>query len=416
MMRYVIIGNSYAGVAATEAIREVDGQGEITIISNEPYSTYARPLISYYLSGKVSEEKMFYRDSSFYQDNFVNLLLDQEVAEISPARKSVILSSGQEVLYDKLLISTGGKPFVPPMKGLEAKNIFTFTAWDDAKGLKELATKGRKAVVIGGGLIGLKASEGLNNSGADVTIVELGERLLALALDEAAGEMVSRRLAEAGIKAITSHTVTEILADEDGNVRGVLLDDGRKLDCEILVVAIGVRPNVEPFKESGIEIDRGIVVDEYMRTSLDDVYAAGDVVQAYDILNKRASVIAIVPLAYEQGRLAGLNMAGQKRPYQGGMIMNSVEVYGLPVMTMGLTLAGEGYEVAIHNESGLYRKLIFEGKRLVGAILVGDVSYGGVLTSFIRSQKEIDKIKSDLIEGDFLSHFAKIEAMERHVS
>ncbi len=409
MSGHVIIGNSYCAVAAIEAIREAGDNSRVTVVTDEPYIAYSRPLISYYLSGKVAEDKMFYRNESFYQENSVDLILSDAAISLEPAKKEIELASGKRIAYDNLLISTGGKPFVPPMKGLEAKNIFTFTTWGDAKGLKDLAKKGSKAVVIGGGLIGLKASEGLNNIGAEVTIVELGERLLALALDETSGDMVSRRLAEAGIKAITSHTVTEILADKEGCVRGVLLDDGRELACEILVIAIGVRPNVEPFKESGLAIDRGIVVDEYMRTNLDGVYAAGDVVQAYDSLNDRPSVIAIVPLAFEQGRIAGLNMAGIKRPYKGGMIMNSVEVYGLPVMTMGLTLGGEGYESSAYNEGGIYRKLIFEGDKLVGAILVGDVRYGGVLTSFIRAKKDISKIKDHLDGGDFLAHFIEVE-------
>jgi len=401
-MRYVIIGNSYAGVSAAEAIRENDTGGEITIISDERYSVYSRPLISYYLAGKVDEEGMCYRSRDFYRKMNVNAMLGREVIKVDTDKRIVTLSGGDAVSYDKLLIATGGKPFVPPMKGADAKGVFTFTTFDDAKKLYDAAKKrgAKHAVIIGGGLIGLKACEGVKASGLKVTIVELGERVLALALDEESGSIVGRRLREEGVNIITS---------EDG-VCGVILDDGRKIECELVVVAIGVRPNIDIIKDTEIKVNRGIVTDEYMQTSVEGVYAAGDVAEAYDLVNDRSNVIAIVPLAYDQGRTAGYNMAGVNRKYTGGVSMNSVEVYGIPVMTMGITLPDENdkKEILVYNERGVYRKFILDNGVLVGAILVGEVDHGGILTFMIRNKMNINHLKESLIKGDFLSHIAEI--------
>jgi len=415
-MHYVIIGNSYSGVSAVEAIREADPDGEITIISNERYSVYSRPLISYYLAGKVDEEGMCYRPKDFYKKMNVNAMLGRVVIKVDTGKQIVTLSDGDTVSYNKLLIATGGKPFVPPMKGVNAKGVFTFTTFDDAKNLYEAAKKtgAKHAVIIGGGLIGLKACEGVKALGLKVTIVELGERVLALALDEEAGKIVGRRLKEEGINIITGHTVNEILGDEDG-VCGVILDDGRKMDCELVVVAIGVRPNIDLIKDTGIKVNRGIVTDEYMQTSVKDVYAAGDVTESYDMVNCRGNVIAIVPLAYDQGRIAGYNMAGVNRKYAGGMSMNSVEIYGIPVMTMGMTLPDKNdennkKEILAYNEKGIYRKFIIDDGVLVGAILVGEVDYGGILTFMVRNKMNINHLKENLIKGDFQVHIAEIES------
>ncbi|MCL5022689.1 MAG: FAD-dependent oxidoreductase [Nitrospirae bacterium] len=413
-MNYVIIGNSYAGIGAVEGIRERDRAGEITMISDEPYLAYARPLISYNLEGRVTARNMYYRSAGFYKKNNVRLVLGKRAAGIDTARRRISLEDGAVVPYDRLLIGTGGRPFVPPMKGLGAHNVFCFTKWDDAKGIKRIAPGKRKAVVIGGGLIGLKAAEGINALGLEVTIVELGPRVLAVALDEVSGAIVNRQLRENGIRTVTGHTAKEILSDRRGNVCGVILDDDRRLECEILVIAIGVRPNVDLAKNTSLHIVRGIVVDKCMMTNIGNVYAAGDVVEAPDILNNRDSVIAIVPLAYEQGRIAGCNMAGGRRTYAGGIGMNSVEVYGLPVMTMGITnQANQKFEVWTYRKGKVYRKLVFEGIRLVGAVLVGQVDYGGVLTHFVRSRTDVTDIKEELTvqvlkQGEFGAVLSKI--------
>lgn len=413
-MHYVMIGNSYAAIGAVEAIRQVDKESPITIISDEPYPCYARPLITFWLGGAVATKNMFYRPSDFYEKNNITALTGKEAVAIDFKKKLVSLAGGEQVAYDKLLIATGGKPFVPPIKGLTpaVKNVHNFTKWDDAKALAKLSKEGKKAVVIGGGLIGLKASEGLNDIGVDTTIVELGPRVLAIALDEYSGKIASKRLNDNGIKTITGTTAQEILVNQNNEVSGVILQDGRKLDCGILVVAIGVRPNIALVKDTAIKIERGIVTDDTMQTSVADVYAAGDVVQSVNILTGKQEVIAIVPTAYEQGRVAGFNMAGRQRQYKGEIGMNSVEIYGLPIMSMGKTNSvDENQREEIFHENDIYRKYVFEDNRLVGALLMSNVDYGGVLTHLIRSRRSISPMMMDwLLKGDTLALSAFIIA------
>ena len=413
-MHYVMIGNSYAALGAIEAIRQVDKENPITVISDEPYPCYARPLITFWLGGSVTTDHMYYRPADYYEKHNIRTLLGQRATSIDFKSKRVHLADGNTVSYDKLLIATGGKPFVPPISGLtpEVKNVHTFTKWDDAKALERLSKKGAPAVVIGGGLIGLKASEGLNDIGVDTTIVELGPRVLALALDEYSGKIASKRLNDNGIKTITGTTAKEIEVNEENEVSGVVLTDGSRLPCGILVVAIGVRPNIDLVRDTEIKIDRGILTDETMQTSVPDVYAAGDVTQNYNLLSKRQEVIAIVPVAYEQGRVAGLNMMGRHTEYKGEIPMNSVEIYGLPIMSMGMTNAvNENLKEEIFQDHDIYRKHVYDGNRLVGALLMGNVDYGGVLTHLIRSERSLSPMMMDwLRKGDTLALSAFIIA------
>lgn len=395
-MKYVIIGNSYAGTSAAASIREVDSTGEIVILSSENYRAYARPLISYFLAGRVRAADMYYRDRSFYHKNNVELRLGEKVVGIDIKMKTVQLDRGEDIGYDRLLISTGGRPALQRVDGIDAKNVFTFTTWDDAKKLRETIKKKRKAVVLGGGLIGMKAAEGLKANGLDVSVVISSPRVLSLILDEVSGEIMNRHLIKSGVSLITGHSVEEVCSGSGGEVSEVVLDTGKKIECGIVVVAKGVRPNIEFIKESGILLNRGIIVDTHMKTNINDVYSAGDSAEAWDLVNRRNSVIAIAPLACEQGRIAGYNMAGVNRLYNGGMSMNSIELSGLPLMAMGLSKGNEGMEVETFQKKGLYRKLVFNEDSLVGALLVGDVRYGGVLTHLIKSRTDIRPIKNEL--------------------
>ncbi|MDA8402532.1 MAG: FAD-dependent oxidoreductase, partial [Deltaproteobacteria bacterium] len=248
------------------------------------------------------------------------------------------------------------------------------------------------------------ASEGLRALGLHVTIVELLPRVLGLALDEISGNITSKRLNENGIDTATGETVTKINLDESGNPTSVILKSGKTLIADIVVVGVGVRPNVGFLEGSGIKIDRGIIVDKTMMTSVKDVYAGGDAVVIYDILNKRPNIIAIVPLACEEGRVAGTNMAGVYREYPGGMGLNSVEIYGLPIVTIGLTNpANESQKVYIFQDENIYRKLVYDGEVLVGAILLGDIAGSGILSAIIRQGLKCFKYKDEFLNGNIYS-------------
>jgi NAD(P)H-nitrite reductase large subunit len=397
---YVIIGNSVAAVGAIEAIRQIDKEIPITVISDEPYPVYSRPLISEYLAGQVTEDMMGYRNPDFYEKNGVITKLGKKVVTINSEKKSLRLDDGEEVAYSKLLIATGGTPFIPPMKGLDKGNIFTFIKMDDAKKLDALVPKLRHVVVVGAGLIGLKAAESLHHRGVKVTIVELANRVMATVLDVEAGRIVQGALEKAGVHIITENTVDEILGD--GELNGVKLKDGQTISCDAVIVAIGVVPNAAFAKESGVEVNRGVITDAHMRTNLPDVYAAGDVTEGPDYLNGGNRVMPIWPNAYIQGKISGFNMAGVDREFPGGLAVNSIELFGVPVVTAGLSnIDSDDLEVLTSTGNGEYRKVVLRGSVVVGAVFVGSIDRAGLITGLIRDQIDVSIMRDRLLADDF---------------
>ncbi len=354
-MSYVVIGNSVASVGAIEAIRKVDKKTPIVVISDEPYSVYSRPLISEYLSGKVGEEMMNYRDSDFYERNRVTTKFNVKAVSINSRTKRVRLKNEEEIEYKKLLIATGGIPFVPPIEGRDKDGVFTFTKLDDAKRLKARVESFNHLVVIGAGLIGLKVTESLRQRGVPVTVVELSNRVMSTVLDEEAGRIIRSAIEREGVEVITGLTVEEITGKE--KVTGVKLTNGNRIKCDAVVIAIGVIPNTSLAKDAGIRVNRGIITDSTMKTNIPHVYAAGDVTEGPDYLSKGNRVFPIWPNAYIQGKIAGYNMAGVKREFTGGIAMNSIELFGVPVLTAGLSnVEDENLEVLKKSEESTYKK------------------------------------------------------------
>lgn len=400
-MEYVIIGNSAAAIGAVEGIRKIDKINPITIIAAEPYHTYSRPLISYYLAGKVSEEQMYYRPRDYYEKYGVNFCGGVAVSDVNVETKKVLLAGGGEVSYDKLLIATGGKPFIPTLEGLDKDHVYTFQKWDDVKAVGQVARIGKKAVIIGAGLIGMKAAEALYYAGVDVTVVELANRVLSSILDEKAAGIVQNVMEEHGIKFVLKTTVSRILGDKA--VTGVLLANGVELACDFLIVAIGVVPNTDPVKNTPVRVNRGILVDEKMATNVSDVYAAGDVSEGRDALLQVDRVIPILPNAYRQGETAGQNMAGAQATFAGGFAMNAIGFFGFSVTTAGILAAqGPEYEEAIVSLPGdrVYRKLVFKNDYLVGYIALKEINRVGMLTSLISDKITVKPFKDKLLKKD----------------
>ncbi|EMT39916.1 FAD-dependent oxidoreductase [Thermoanaerobacter thermohydrosulfuricus] len=401
-MKIVIIGNSVAMVGAVEAIRKYDTSSEIVVISDETYHVYSRPLISYYLGNLVSEDKMIYREKDFYRKNKVETIFGIKVVSIDERKKEVYLENGDSISFDKLLIATGGKPIIPPVEGLNKKNVHTFIKMDDAKKLKEAAKPGSKAVIVGGGLIGFKAAEGLHHLGVDVTIVELADRILSTILDTEGASLVSQSLQNDGIKIITGTTVDKIIGDE--YVKGVLLKNGQELEADNLIIAIGVVPNVDVVKNTSISINRGILVDNTMKTSVEDVYAAGDVAEGYDMLVESNRVVPIWPNAYMQGEIAGLNMIGINKSFKGIFPMNSIGYKNTNMITAGITNPQqEEFEIIskIDHNRRSYKKFVVKENRLVGFILINDIDRAGLFTGFIKNETDITPFKKYLLNDDF---------------
>jgi len=402
-MRSIIIGNSIAGIAGAEAFRSVDGESELILISREPYRAYSRPLITYFLAGKVDEPKMFLRKPDFYDRLKVQTILGREVTRVNAGARSILLDNGEQLTFDRLLIATGGVPFVPKIDNLAGKTYHTFTTWDDAKRVKELIPSVRQAVVLGGGLIGIKVAEALNLLHVKTTVVELADRILSPALDTRASAMMRAAMENAGIDVMTQETVASVDGHGD-QIQRVNLRSGKSLPCDLLAVAIGVVPNTALAAGSGIATNRGIVIDDHMRTSADGIYAAGDVAEGYDTLLGSARVIPIWPSAYHQGRTAGLNMAGVDSIFPGQFAMNSVEINGTCVISVGLSTVEQGdYEIlAAHDpQKNEYRKIVIKDDLIVGAIFVNAIDRAGIVTGLIKDRINVKNFKDALSRNDF---------------
>lgn len=387
-MKYVLIGNSAAAVACVEGIRQRDREGDITMVTNEPYHTYSRPLISYLLAEKTDRERMKYRPDDFYKKNRCELIAGVSADHLEPKRKTVVLSDGRELPYDRLLVAAGSSPAVPPIKGLEAvENMTTFLSLDDALRLEKMLTPFSRVLILGAGLIGLKCAEGIAGKAKSITVVDMADHILPSILDQEASAPVQRRLEEHGIEFVLSDAAQELQPDR------AVLKSGRDIRFDILVMAVGVRPNVRLVQNAGGAVKRGIVTDSRGQTSIPDVYAAGDCTESRDITTGEEKVLALLPNAYLQGECAGINMAGGNQSYDKAIPMNSIGFFGLHLMTAGSC----GGEVYLEKNGGNYKKLFVRENRLAGYILIGDVARAGIYTSLIREQTPLSALDFELI-------------------
>jgi NAD(P)H-nitrite reductase large subunit len=407
MSKYVIVGCSVGGIGAVEAIREVDPVGELTVISEEPFPQYSRPMISEYISREATLEKMKYRSDQFWKENNIHALTGLTAVKINFKKKQVELKGGKKVEFEKLLIATGGKPFVPRMEGGEKDGVFTFTELSSAESIESKLEKSESAVVIGGGLIGVSATEALVKRGIKVTLVELKDKILSLILDETASEIAEKVIREAGVTIITGQTVQQIVGrkDNDDAVGGVIMTNGTEISCDLVVVAIGVIPRTELVKETDVKINRGILVDKFMRTNIPDVYACGDVAEAHDFLLNGNRLLPLWPLAHLGGRVAGYNMAGKKTEYFGGTVMSALKYFDLPIISVGMMNPedNDDYEVLVehHPEKTVYKKIVLKNDVIVGFIFLGDIEKSGMFFHLMKNHVNVSEIKDKLFSEDF---------------
>ncbi len=413
-MNYVIIGNSASGTAAIEAIRECDKKNKITVISDEAHFNYSRPLISYLLCRKVDLDRTSCCGKDFYKDNKVELILNRKAKQLELKKQYVILSDQQKIPFTKLLIATGGIPIIPEVKGLGSDGVFTFTKLCDAQKIQSYIknNKVKEAVVVGGGLIGLKATDALIELKIKVTIVELADRILSATFDKKASGIIEAALEKIGCKLVTNNTVIEIKrqeskvknANQNSNIKSVILKDKREVKCDMVIIAIGVRPNVELVKDTSVKVNKGIVVNNFMETNVKNVFASGDCCEAKDLLSGRNRPIAIWPVAVRQGKIAGYNMAGVKKEYPGSFAMNSMELCGIPTISVGETHpGGKDYEVLeyFNQEKSVYKKIVLKNETMVGAIFVGDIERAGIYTGLIKDKVDATSFKEHLLREGF---------------
>jgi NAD(P)H-nitrite reductase large subunit len=412
--RYLIIGNSAGGIGAAEAIRQVDKEGALTIVSEEPYPAYSRPLISKYLAGERTLEGILFRPPDFYDQNNILFLPGKKVTHLKVNDRTAWLEDNEQIAWEKLLLAVGGKPIFPKMKGSDKKGVFTFINLDDAKAVDRFLDNVRKAVVIGGGLIGISVTEALVKRGIDVTVVEMKERILNTILDQQASLMIEEVLTRAGVEIITGHTVIEITGTE--TVEGIALDNGDTMPCDLVLVAIGVSPRPELALDAKLKMNRGVVVDHHMATNHPNVYACGDVAEAYDFVYGENRLSPIWPNAYIGGRIAGFNMAGIPTKYPGGTAMNSLNYFGIDVTSAGMPAApnDDGYEVISRQERNTYQKVILKDNLIVGMISVGNIEKSGIIFGLMRDRVNVESLKQSLLSDNFsLAFFPRALWQER---
>jgi NAD(P)H-nitrite reductase large subunit len=405
----VIVGACAAGIGAVEAIREVDPIGEITVISEELCSYYSRPMISDLVSGKADLNKMKTRDDQFWKQKAIHTITGQKAVSINTAERLVSLDNGEQIGYEKLLIATGGKPFVPKMDGSDKDGVYTFTNVQDAERLTVKINTGkvRDAVVIGAGLIGISVTDALTKRGVKVTLVELQDKILGLLLDSVASDIVESEIRKAGVAVVTGQSVQSINGkfDDDKIVGSVTLTNGKRISCDVVIVAIGVIPRTELATGTPIKINRGIVVDNYMQTSVANVYASGDVAETYDFILNQNRPLPLWPLAVSEGKVAGYNMAGKKTDYSGGTNMSSLKYFGIPIVSVGLANPKNdpALEILIKKDLAktMYKKLVVKDNVIVGMTFLGDIERTGILFYLMKNKINVSSFKKMLLNDDF---------------
>jgi len=402
VINVVIIGNSAAGIAAAESLRLLEPGAGITVVTEENHPPYSRCRVAEVVAGSAGLNDIRYRPDSFYQNREIRLVRGVRVTSIDPAGGRIVLGEKGDISYDRLLVATGSCPVGAGVKGSGLGGIFALRNFDQAVAIGRTVAAVEHAVVIGGGLVGLKAAHALRSRGLyKVMVVVKSSHLLMRQLDAESAAIVERELAEAGIDFIYGLNPTGFVpkAGQD-RVGSVVLEDGREIPAELVLVAKGVRPNTELVREAGGEIGAGIRVNEFMETSLPGVYAAGDCIEVRDQVTGRLTPSALWTLAVEQGRYAACNMAGMRKAYQPPLTrLNAAQFGKLPFVSVGAV--DEGEEFLTHRETGgVYRKLALREDRLTGFILAGSVERAGVYTALVKKSVPVTgALKNKLLEG-----------------
>lgn len=394
-MEYVILGAGAAGITAAKTIRKADKNGKITVISTDT-QVHSRCMLHKYLSHERDAAGISFVDPDFFEKNQFTWLQGKTVNRLDTQGKKVYTDQGDEVSYDRLLIATGAESFIPPVGNLrEAENVFGLRHLRDAQAIDELAKNAENIVIIGSGLVGLDAAYGLMETGKKVSIVEMADQILPVQLDKTAAFEYQKRFEEAGARFYLGRKAADTIMGEDKNIHEIVLDNGEKLACDLIIVAAGVRSAVAGMEGEGIVIDRGIKVDDYLQTGAEGVYAAGDV----------TGLSGIWPNAQKQGETAALNMCGSHVEYTDRYaIKNTINFFGLVSMCVGVILPQEGDVVIAREDSRNYKRVVLRDGKVVGVLLQGDISHGGIWQYLIKNQISISGIQKDIFDlnfGDF---------------
>ena len=403
-MRYVIIGSSAAGINAIRELRKIDKKGEVILVSKDEH-IYSRCILHQYLCGERTLERLNFAEKDFDKVYNVKWMKGREAISLNPKEHVLILDGNEEIRYDKLLIATGSHTFIPPIKGLsEADNYIGFRNIDDIEVLKEVPKTAKNIVVLGSGLIGIDCAAGFLQMGVKVTLVDFAGWLLNRQLDERAAKTYIDAFREHGVDQYYGVGVNEVHV-KDGKIYEIELSSGTVLPCDFFVITAGVRSNVEFLQDSGLALSKfGLIYDETGKTSDPDIYGAGDV----------SGKSPIWPAAVKEGMVAAANMAGKQEKMTDFFASKSTMSFlGIHTMSLGtVNPPDDTYRVDIYDKDGIYKKIVSKDGVIVGALLQGDLAYGGVLQQMIARKIDVRKVKKPLFEIDYSDFFHERSNLE----
>lgn len=407
-MKYVVIGASAAGISGVKTLRELDKEAEIILVSKDE-NVYSRCILHHYISNHRDIESLNFTDKKFFEDNNITWIKGVEVKSIDDKAQSLELSNGETIIYDKVMLCTGASAFIPPIEGLrEGNNVVGLRNLEDAVLIKEVAKKVKNVVVLGAGLVGIDAVSGLLGKGLNVSLVEMGNKILPLQLDKYTSDVYQKKFSENGVNLKLGVRAEKLILDENKNPKALVINTGNgteEVPCELVIVATGVRSNTSFLEGSNIEFDKfGLIIDEKGKTNIENVYGAGDITGRNPIW----------PTAVKEGIIAANNMLGNE------MIMtdffgskNTMNFVGVPTMSLGDTEPkDETYKVDVKIDGDNYKKIIHKDGRIYGAIIQGDLSYVGVLTQLIKDKINIKRVKKSIFDIDYSDFFNEKENLE----
>jgi len=398
-MNYVIIGNGPAGIVAAETLRKSDVAGSIRVIGAEPETPYSRMAIPYLVAGNIEIEGTYLRKDAAHYRNLAIDLVQGRVGHVDAATKNVRLEDGRMIAYDKLLIATGSSPATPPISGMDLPNVHSCWTLEDARKIIAAVKPGTRVLQMGAGFVSCIVIAPLLKRGAKLTIVGADNRMVSRMMTPGASKLIQKWIEANGVSVLNETRVDKLTAGQDGTVIAHF-NNGSTIESDLIINATGVRANIGFLAQSGIETEYGILVDECLRTSQPDIYAAGDVAQARDIATGGRTVNAIQPNAVDQGRIAALNMAGKVVEFKGGIAMNVLDVCGLVTSSFGRWWGADGGEHVemMDEERWRYMRLEFKDDVLVGATTVGLTQHVGVLRGLIQAQVPLGEWKQTLLK------------------
>ncbi|KON31917.1 hypothetical protein AC477_03640 [miscellaneous Crenarchaeota group-1 archaeon SG8-32-1] len=396
-MNIIIVGNGVAGITAARIIKEKDPKSNVSVYTEENYHYYPRPRLYDILSGKAEPHDIYTFSDEWYTKKGIKVHLKKRALRIETEKKELLLEDNSKIHFDKLLLANGASSFIPPIKGSEKKGTFTLRSIKDALIIKEYTRKTKKSIVIGGGLLGLEFASSLRKLGQQVTVVEIFSRLLPRQLDQDGSKLLNDRISSQGINIFLGAKTAEIIGGH--NVSGVLLDSGQEISGDLVLISAGVRPNIELASKSGIKVNRGVLVDQHLQTSADDVYAAGDVAEF------EGKLYGIIPAAFDQANIAAVNMLEKEQKiYNSTIPTSTLKVVGIDLTSMGIVNPeGKKYEEIkrIDARNSIYKKIVLENGKIVGAILLGDRKGVTSIAKLMAQETDIAKYKEEILTGNF---------------